>query len=157
MNVVRSMFWANSYFQSLSLCTALLMFMLSRDRLNMDLDRQSLDLMLKLLAVDYQEEQSATVLGKRTLNRNKDRAREVYEQWKAEGGATNQPEIEDVSVRQHKLCRGFKDNIWAGFSVWKRQELVMYSQLTAFKIHNLQNNFLNLFWNNLFRWFILLS
>lgn len=84
--------------QSLSLCTALLMFMLSRDRLNMDLDRQSLDLMLKLLAVDYQEEQSATVMGKRTLNRNKDRAREVYDQWKAEGGATNQPEIEDVSV-----------------------------------------------------------
>lgn len=83
---------------SLSLCTALLMFMLSRDRLNMDLDRQSLDLMLKLLAVDYQEEQSATVMGKRTLNRNKDRAREVYDQWKAEGGATNQPEIEDVST-----------------------------------------------------------
>lgn len=74
------------------------MFMLSRDRLNMDLDRQSLDLMLKLLAVDYQEEHSVTLMGKRTLNRNKDRAREVYEQWKAEGGGTNQPEIEDVSV-----------------------------------------------------------
>ncbi|XP_056017788.1 wings apart-like protein homolog isoform X2 [Ostrea edulis] len=83
---------------SLSLCTALLMFMLSRDRLNMDLDRQSLDLMLKLLAVDYQEEHSVTLMGKRTLNRNKDRAREVYEQWKAEGGGTNQPEIEDVST-----------------------------------------------------------
>ncbi|XP_062611782.1 wings apart-like protein homolog isoform X1 [Saccostrea cucullata] len=83
---------------SLSLCTALLMFMMSRDRLNMDLDRQSLDLMLKLLAVDNQEEQSVTLMGKRTLNRNKDRAREVYVQWKAEGGATNLPELEDVST-----------------------------------------------------------
>ncbi|KAK3101252.1 hypothetical protein FSP39_002172 [Pinctada imbricata] len=82
---------------SLALCTALLMFMMSRDKLNMDLDRQSLDLMLKLLGVDVQEEMSITMLGKRVLNRNKDRVREVYEQWRMESGS-NTSEIEDVST-----------------------------------------------------------
>ena len=73
------------------------MFMLSRDKLNMDLDRQSLDLMLRLLGVDIQEEMSVTVMGKRALNRNKDRVKEVYEQWKLESGASG-AEMEDVSV-----------------------------------------------------------
>ena len=38
--------------QSLALSTAAMMFMLSRDRLNMDLDKESLHLMLKLNEVD---------------------------------------------------------------------------------------------------------
>ncbi|CAB1311944.1 unnamed protein product [Coregonus sp. 'balchen'] len=37
---------------NLSLCTASLMYILSRDRLNMDLDRASLDLMIRLLELD---------------------------------------------------------------------------------------------------------
>lgn len=39
-------------FQSLGLCTATVMFVLSQDRLNMDLDRESLELMLNLLESD---------------------------------------------------------------------------------------------------------
>ncbi|CAH1247043.1 WAPL [Branchiostoma lanceolatum] len=39
---------------ALSLCTALLMYMLSRDRMNMDLDSTCLQLMIQLLCVDAQ-------------------------------------------------------------------------------------------------------
>ncbi|XP_035668731.1 wings apart-like protein homolog [Branchiostoma floridae] len=39
---------------ALSLCTALLMYMLSRDRMNMDLDSTCLQLMIQLLSVDAQ-------------------------------------------------------------------------------------------------------
>ena len=38
--------------QNLALCTAALMYILSRDRLNMDLDRACLELMIKLLEMD---------------------------------------------------------------------------------------------------------
>lgn len=46
--------WIIKYFppQSLGLCTATVMFVLSQDRLNMDLDRESLELMLNLLESD---------------------------------------------------------------------------------------------------------
>ncbi|XP_062330427.1 wings apart-like protein homolog [Osmerus eperlanus] len=40
---------------NLSLCTASLMYILSRDRLNMDLDRASLDLMLRLLELEQDQ------------------------------------------------------------------------------------------------------
>ncbi|XP_069124106.1 wings apart-like protein homolog isoform X2 [Argopecten irradians] len=84
---------------SLALCTALLMFMLSRDRLNMDLDGDSLDLMLKLLGVDNQEQLSATITasGKRALNRNRARVGEVYMQLQMESG-TKLPDMESVST-----------------------------------------------------------
>ncbi|XP_033732446.1 wings apart-like protein homolog isoform X2 [Pecten maximus] len=84
---------------SLALCTALLMFMLSRDRLNMDLDGDSLDLMLKLLGVDNQEQLSATITasGKRALNRNRARVGEVYMQLQLECG-TKLPDMESVST-----------------------------------------------------------
>ncbi|OWF55247.1 wings apart-like protein homolog isoform X2 [Mizuhopecten yessoensis] len=84
---------------SLALCTALLMFMLSRDRLNMDLDGESLDLMLKLLGVDNQEQLSATITasGKRALNRNRDRVGAVYEQLQQECG-TKLPDLESIST-----------------------------------------------------------
>ncbi len=39
-------------FQSLALCTAAVLFMLSRDRLNMDVEKSVLELMLQLLNVD---------------------------------------------------------------------------------------------------------
>ena len=41
-------------FQRLALCSAMVMFALSQDRLNMDLDRNSLELMLNLLDTDTQ-------------------------------------------------------------------------------------------------------
>uniref|UniRef100_A0A2K5CT66 Wings apart-like protein homolog n=1 Tax=Aotus nancymaae TaxID=37293 RepID=A0A2K5CT66_AOTNA len=42
----------SQHHQNLSLCTAALMYILSRDRLNMDLDRASLDLMIRLLELE---------------------------------------------------------------------------------------------------------
>ncbi|XP_059180125.1 wings apart-like protein homolog isoform X2 [Centropristis striata] len=41
---------------NLALCTASLMYILSRDRLNMDLDRSCLDLMIRLLEMDHDQE-----------------------------------------------------------------------------------------------------
>lgn len=43
--------------QSLGLCTATVMFVLSQDRLNMDLDRDCLELMLNLLESDVSYQQ----------------------------------------------------------------------------------------------------
>lgn len=40
------------FFQSVALCTSCIMFVLTQDRLNMDLDRDSLELMLNLLEID---------------------------------------------------------------------------------------------------------
>lgn len=84
---------------SLALCTALLMFMLSRDRLNMDLEKSSLNLMLRLLEVDNQDRDGGmTAAGKRALNRNIERAKEVYFQLQKETGTENQPDLETVST-----------------------------------------------------------
>lgn len=41
--------------QNLALCTAALMYILSRDRLNMDLDRSCLELMIRLLELDHDQ------------------------------------------------------------------------------------------------------
>ncbi len=43
--------------QNLALCTASLMYILSRDRLNMDLDRSCLDLMIRLLELELDQDQ----------------------------------------------------------------------------------------------------
>lgn len=43
--------------QNLALCTASLMYILSRDRLNMDLDRSCLELMIRLLELDQDQDQ----------------------------------------------------------------------------------------------------
>lgn len=43
------------FLQNLALCTASLMYILSRDRLNMDLDRSCLDLMIRLLELDQDQ------------------------------------------------------------------------------------------------------
>jgi hypothetical protein len=40
------------YSQSVALCTSFIMFVLTQDRLNMDLERDSLELMLNLLEID---------------------------------------------------------------------------------------------------------
>lgn len=74
---------------SLALCTSSLMFMLSRDRLNMDLDQESLNLMLRLLGVDQQEDLAQTLspTATRTLNRNRDRVLEVYQEFLKQSGS----------------------------------------------------------------------
>lgn len=41
--------------QNLALCTAALLYILSRDRLNMDLDRGCLELMIRLLELEQDE------------------------------------------------------------------------------------------------------
>lgn len=51
----------SSALQNLALCTASLMYILSRDRLNMDLDRSCLDLMIRLLELD-QDQGGGTVV-----------------------------------------------------------------------------------------------
>lgn len=47
--------------QNLALCTASLMYILSRDRLNMDLDRSCLDLMIRLLELDQDQAGGAVI------------------------------------------------------------------------------------------------
>lgn len=47
--------------QNLALCTASLMYILSRDRLNMDLDRSCLELMIRLLELDQDRGGGASV------------------------------------------------------------------------------------------------
>ena len=87
-------------YQSLALCTSALMFMLSRDRLNMDLDQETLNLMLRLLGVDQQEDLGTTMsqTAKRALKRNQDKVGEVYEQFQKEAGSKQEIDIESLTV-----------------------------------------------------------
>ncbi|KAF3827692.1 hypothetical protein GH733_000927 [Mirounga leonina] len=71
----------NFYFcllKNLSLCTAALMYILSRDRLNMDLDRASLDLMIRLLELE-QDASSAKLLNEKDMNKIKEKIRRLCE------------------------------------------------------------------------------
>ena len=77
------------------------MFMLSRDRLNMDLDQEALNLMLRLLGVDQQEDLSTslTPTAARALKRNRDKVEEVYEQFQREAGSKlDNIDIESLTV-----------------------------------------------------------
>uniref|UniRef100_A0A3Q2IB07 Wings apart-like protein homolog n=1 Tax=Equus caballus TaxID=9796 RepID=A0A3Q2IB07_HORSE len=64
--------------ENLSLCTAALMYILSRDRLNMDLDRASLDLMIRLLELE-QDASSAKLLNEKDMNKIKEKIRRLCE------------------------------------------------------------------------------
>lgn len=64
--------------KNLSLCTAALMYILSRDRLNMDLDRASLDLMIRLLELE-QDASSAKLLNEKDMNKIKEKIRRLCE------------------------------------------------------------------------------
>ncbi|XP_078284729.1 wings apart-like protein homolog isoform X3 [Rhinoraja longicauda] len=63
--------------QNLALCTAALMYILSRDRLNMDLDRASLDLMIRLLELD--QEPCARQLNEKEMKKIKEKIRKLCE------------------------------------------------------------------------------
>lgn len=64
--------------QNLALCTASLMYILSRDRLNMDLDRASLDLMIRLLELE-QDKSSDDQLTTKEMNKVKEKIRKLCE------------------------------------------------------------------------------
>ncbi|XP_005992237.1 wings apart-like protein homolog [Latimeria chalumnae] len=65
------------HYQNLALCTAALMYILSRDRLNMDLDRASLDLMIRLL--ELEQDPSAQQLTEKEMNKVKEKIRKLCE------------------------------------------------------------------------------
>lgn len=54
------------------------MYILSRDRLNMDLDRASLDLMIRLLELE-QDASSAKLLNEKDMNKIKEKIRRLCE------------------------------------------------------------------------------
>ncbi|XP_074088661.1 wings apart-like protein homolog isoform X3 [Macrotis lagotis] len=68
----------SQHHQNLSLCTAALMYILSRDRLNMDLDRASLDLMIRLLELE-QDTSSSKLLNEKDMNKIKEKIRRLCE------------------------------------------------------------------------------
>ncbi|KAL4640970.1 wings apart-like protein-like [Arapaima gigas] len=63
---------------NLALCTASLMYILSRDRLNMDLDRASLDLMIRLLELE-QDNTADDQLTSREISKVKEKIRKLCE------------------------------------------------------------------------------
>lgn len=82
--------------QNMSLCTATVMFILSQDRLNMDLERSSLELMLQLLESDFEhcsELACDNVLSaiddksKRELDWSKNKVHELCEEVQKKGHA----------------------------------------------------------------------
>lgn len=77
------------FYQSLGLCTATVMFVLSQDRLNMDLDRDCLELMLNLLESDVSYQQALDVCGLSTsqLQKNKQKVRELCAEIQSQGHA----------------------------------------------------------------------
>lgn len=75
--------------QSLGLCTATVMFVLSQDRLNMDLDRDCLELMLNLLESDASHENALDDCGLSSvqLEKNKQKVRELCTDIQSQGHA----------------------------------------------------------------------
>ncbi|XP_067638966.1 protein wings apart-like [Eurosta solidaginis] len=71
--------------QSLGLCTSAIMFILSQEGLNMDLDRDSLELMMNLL----ESEIVAAPSDRASYERNRQKVRELCEEIKAQGKATH--------------------------------------------------------------------
>ncbi|XP_076844117.1 wings apart-like protein homolog isoform X2 [Brachyhypopomus gauderio] len=63
---------------NLALCTASLMYILSRDRLNMDLDRASLELMIRLLEME-QDKTAAVHLTAKEMSKVKEKIRKLCE------------------------------------------------------------------------------
>merc|ERR1712098_155380 len=70
---------------SLALCTSTVLFVLSQDRLNMDMDRDSLKLMLNLLDTDCNIK--TALEGHRELAKNKQKVIDICTEMKAAGHA----------------------------------------------------------------------
>lgn len=69
--------YALSLSQNLALCTAALMYILSRDRLNMDLDRACLELMIKLLELDQDHLAHQDQLTAKEVEKEKEKIRKL--------------------------------------------------------------------------------
>ncbi|KAF7271920.1 hypothetical protein GWI33_015261 [Rhynchophorus ferrugineus] len=87
--------------QSLGLCTATVMFVLSQDRLNMDLDRDCLELMLNLLESDVSYQQALDVCGLTSaqLQKNKQKVRELCADIQSQGHAMHL-NLENITTGQ---------------------------------------------------------
>ena len=74
---------------SLALCTSTILFVLSQDRLNMDMDRESLELMLNLLDTDSNINDALDNSGfdKRELEKNKQKVIDICTEMKSKGHA----------------------------------------------------------------------
>ncbi|XP_049870617.1 protein wings apart-like [Pectinophora gossypiella] len=85
--------------QSLGLCTATVMFVLSQDRLNMDLDRESLELMLNLLESDVSHKNALDDCGLTSaqLTKTQERVRELCAEIKSQGKATHL-DLDNITV-----------------------------------------------------------
>lgn len=77
--------------ESLGLCTATVMFVLNQDHLNMDLDRDSLGLMLSLLESDVSHKNALDDCGLTTeqIQRNKQKVKEICSDIKNQGKAVH--------------------------------------------------------------------
>ncbi|KAE8751805.1 hypothetical protein FOCC_FOCC001654 [Frankliniella occidentalis] len=87
--------------QSLGLCTATVMFALSQDRLNMDLDRDSLELMLNLLESDASHLNALEDCGLSSsqLLKNKQKVRELCAEIQSQGHAKHL-NLDNITVGQ---------------------------------------------------------
>ncbi|CAH2981759.1 unnamed protein product [Chilo suppressalis] len=85
--------------QSLGLCTATVMFVLSQDRLNMDLDRESLELMLNLLESDVSHKNALDDCGLTSaqLAKTQERVRELCAEIKSQGKAQHL-DLDNITV-----------------------------------------------------------
>ena len=82
----------------LALCTSTVLFVLSQDRLNMDMDRDSLELMLNLLDTDSKiKDLDSSGMSQRELEKNKLKVQELCGAMKAKGHATNLS-LENISA-----------------------------------------------------------
>ncbi|KAM3966904.1 cohesin release factor wings apart-like [Aphomia sociella] len=85
--------------QSLGLCTATVMFVLSQDRLNMDVDRDSLELMLNLLESDVSHKNALDDCGLTSaqLAKTQERVRELCAEIKSQGKAQHL-DLDNITV-----------------------------------------------------------
>lgn len=81
--------------QNLGLCTAAVLFVLSQDTLNIDLDRDSLELMLNLL--DMSKEKKASGSGQTQLQKNRKKVKELCAEIKGLGKATHL-NLENINI-----------------------------------------------------------
>ena len=89
--------------QSLSLCTATVMFVLSQDRLNMDLDRESLNLMLQLADTSDGSTLRHVKCDDKDFEKNKAKVQELCADMQRKGHATHL-NLDDLTVCYCALC-----------------------------------------------------
>ncbi len=85
------------------------MYMMSRDRLNMDLEKSSLELMLGVLSIDSQQAggDDLDMATRQEYNRMRSKIQKMSEQMRQEGGIKNNKtlelEMQDISVNSVRI------------------------------------------------------